>query len=128
MKNSSEITNYMLGMMHPFILVFGLYIIMNGHHSPGGGFQGGAVLTAVFLTKYLADPIVSFSLKPFQLIEKIFFIGIVLFAVFYLLMEIGPKTPFFQNIYLLTMNFLIGIKVWCGLSVIFFRFVFYEGR
>lgn len=30
----------------PLILVFGVYIILNGHLSPGGGFSGGAVLGA----------------------------------------------------------------------------------
>jgi multicomponent Na+:H+ antiporter subunit B len=28
----------------PLILVFGLYIVVNGHLSPGGGFAGGSVL------------------------------------------------------------------------------------
>lgn len=28
----------------PFIMIFGIYIIVNGHLSPGGGFSGGAVL------------------------------------------------------------------------------------
>ena len=28
----------------PLILIFGVYIILNGHLSPGGGFSGGAVL------------------------------------------------------------------------------------
>lgn len=28
----------------PVILVFGIYIVLNGHLSPGGGFSGGAVL------------------------------------------------------------------------------------
>lgn len=28
----------------PLIMVFGMYIILNGHLSPGGGFSGGAVL------------------------------------------------------------------------------------
>ena len=30
----------------PLVLVFGIYIILNGHLSPGGGFSGGAVLGA----------------------------------------------------------------------------------
>lgn len=30
----------------PIIFVFGIYIILNGHISPGGGFSGGAVLGA----------------------------------------------------------------------------------
>ena len=30
----------------PVILLFGVYILLNGHLSPGGGFSGGAVLAA----------------------------------------------------------------------------------
>ncbi|MBR4342659.1 MAG: hypothetical protein IKP88_08140 [Lachnospiraceae bacterium] len=33
----------------PIILVFGIYIILNGHISPGGGFSGGAILGAGFI-------------------------------------------------------------------------------
>jgi len=33
-------------MIIPFIQVFGLYVIAHGHHSPGGGFQGGVILGA----------------------------------------------------------------------------------
>jgi multicomponent Na+:H+ antiporter subunit B len=30
----------------PFMLLYALYVIMHGHHSPGGGFQGGVILGA----------------------------------------------------------------------------------
>ena len=30
----------------PFILVFGIYVLFNGHLSPGGGFSGGTILGA----------------------------------------------------------------------------------
>lgn len=30
----------------PFIQLFGLFVIAHGHHSPGGGFQGGVILGA----------------------------------------------------------------------------------
>ncbi len=30
----------------PFLLMFGVYIVLNGHLSPGGGFSGGAVMGA----------------------------------------------------------------------------------
>jgi multicomponent Na+:H+ antiporter subunit B len=33
----------------PFIQLFALYVIMHGHHSPGGGFQGGVILGASFI-------------------------------------------------------------------------------
>jgi multicomponent Na+:H+ antiporter subunit B len=33
----------------PFIVVYALYVVMHGHHSPGGGFQGGVILAASFV-------------------------------------------------------------------------------
>lgn len=30
----------------PFIMLYGIYVVLNGHLSPGGGFSGGAVLGA----------------------------------------------------------------------------------
>jgi len=32
--------------MIPFIQIYALYVIAHGHHSPGGGFQGGVILGA----------------------------------------------------------------------------------
>ena len=36
-------------LLAPFIQMFGLYVIMHGHSSPGGGFQGGVILASSFL-------------------------------------------------------------------------------
>ncbi len=33
----------------PFVQIYALYVIMHGHHSPGGGFQGGVILGASFI-------------------------------------------------------------------------------
>jgi len=38
----------------PVILLFGIYVIMNGHLSPGGGFSGGAILGAGLMLHALA--------------------------------------------------------------------------
>ena len=38
----------------PFVQMFGLYVIVHGHYSPGGGFQGGVVLGASFILLALA--------------------------------------------------------------------------
>jgi multicomponent Na+:H+ antiporter subunit B len=43
-----------VSMMVPFIQVFGLYVIIHGHYSPGGGFQGGVLLGASFILLALA--------------------------------------------------------------------------
>jgi len=39
----------------PFIQLFALYVLFNGHHSPGGGFQAGVLIGASFILKLLLD-------------------------------------------------------------------------
>lgn len=41
-------------MVVPFIQLFGLYVVFHGHYSPGGGFQGGAIVAAGFILVRLA--------------------------------------------------------------------------
>ncbi len=41
-------------LMVPFAQLFGLYVIVHGHYSPGGGFQGGVILGASFIMLALA--------------------------------------------------------------------------
>ena len=43
------IVKNMAKILIPIILVFGAYILVNGHISPGGGFSGGAILGAGFI-------------------------------------------------------------------------------
>ncbi len=40
--------------LFPVIVLFGLYIIIHGHLSPGGGFQGGVIIASGFLLLFLA--------------------------------------------------------------------------
>ena len=42
----SKIVRTITNLLTPFILIFGLYVIMHGHITPGGGFQGGAVFAS----------------------------------------------------------------------------------
>ena len=42
--------------LFPLIVLFGAYIFLHGHLTPGGGFQGGAVIASAFLLLYLARP------------------------------------------------------------------------
>ncbi|MCK5767214.1 MAG: cation:proton antiporter [Candidatus Atribacteria bacterium] len=39
--------------LFPLILSFGAYIFIHGHLTPGGGFQGGAVVASAFVLMYL---------------------------------------------------------------------------
>jgi len=46
----SKIVRTQANFLYPLILIFGFYIVAHGHLTPGGGFQGGAVIaTAVAL-------------------------------------------------------------------------------
>lgn len=38
----------------PFVQLFALYVVAHGHHSPGGGFQGGVILGATFILTAIA--------------------------------------------------------------------------
>lgn len=40
----------------PLLVTVGLYIILHGHLTPGGGFQGGVILAAAFFLPLLAVP------------------------------------------------------------------------
>lgn len=53
-KQESIIIRTITRLLVPFIQLFGLYVIMHGHSSPGGGFQGGVILGASFILLAIA--------------------------------------------------------------------------
>lgn len=55
----------------PLIVLFGAYVFMNGHLTPGGGFQGGAIIASAVLLMLLADPLRGFSHRVIATIESI---------------------------------------------------------
>ena len=128
MSDHSQLLERAMGIIYPIILIFGVYVILNGHISPGGGFQGGAILGSVFIAKYLGDPIQILDLKTVQTIEKTALLVILLSATFYVTMNLYAIFTGTLYIFFILSNILIGIKVACGMTVIFYRFVFYESR
>ncbi len=42
-KNDT-VLRYVADILVPLIIIFGIYVILNGHLSPGGGFSGGAII------------------------------------------------------------------------------------
>ncbi|NPV88009.1 cation:proton antiporter [Coprothermobacteraceae bacterium] len=47
------VTEYGARFLAPYLLVFGAYIFIHGHLTPGGGFQGGAVVATTLALLYL---------------------------------------------------------------------------
>jgi multicomponent Na+:H+ antiporter subunit B len=72
-------------LLFPLLLVVGLYIIVHGHLTPGGGFQGGVILAAAFFVSVLARPSKVYGHGAVALIEGLagaVFIGLGLWALF----------------------------------------------
>ncbi|MBN2415099.1 hypothetical protein JXO52_04620 [bacterium] len=54
MKGMSVIVKQISRLMYPSILVLGVYIILHGHLTPGGGFAGGVLIAGAFTLLVLA--------------------------------------------------------------------------
>jgi multicomponent Na+:H+ antiporter subunit B len=123
-----------------FALIYGLYIIMHGHLTPGGGFQGGAVFAsgiALLIVAFGSDKIHKFlkehHLSILESSGALIFIGLAfggLAIVFFYNFLVG--SPIFGHIpptgpnpgdmwtggVIPFMNLAVGLKVLAGLSAI----------
>lgn len=55
-REDGSILGSSVRLFFPLLLTLGLYIILHGHLTPGGGFQGGVILAAAFFLPLLAIP------------------------------------------------------------------------
>jgi multicomponent Na+:H+ antiporter subunit B len=53
-RQESIVIRTLARLLVPWIQLFALYVIMHGHSSPGGGFQGGVILAASFILLTIA--------------------------------------------------------------------------
>ncbi|MCL2372893.1 MAG: DUF4040 domain-containing protein [Defluviitaleaceae bacterium] len=128
-KNSG-VARFTMRVVCPIIIIFGAYIIANGHLTAGGGFQGGLAIATFFICRYLVYDINDLPIAKVMRMEKLVFVNITILpvlAVFtgvtYFATYILPLT---SDVYLVAMNILIGFKVACGFFVLFYRFVAIE--
>ncbi|MBN1432863.1 MAG: sodium:proton antiporter [Methanomicrobiaceae archaeon] len=95
--NMSRIVRSTANILFPFILVFGFYIIVHGHLTPGGGFQGGAVAATGFVLLLVAfSPDIirdKFSFNSMKYTEAL---GLLLFIIT-AFVAIALGTTFFFN-------------------------------
>lgn len=120
-------------LLYPLMLMFGFYVIINGHTSPGGGFQGGAIVATAILILYYIDISKTLDVKLILNIEKFLFMALILiggisyFTTGGYLFTNFINNPDYKAVYLIVLNVLIGIKVALGLTAIFTAFL-KEGR
>lgn len=77
--DKDPIVRYIAGFVIPIVFIFGVYVVLNGHLSPGGGFSGGAILGAGFILYSLAfgDEAAGkfFNIKTFKTVSTIALLG-----------------------------------------------------
>ena len=85
---TSVVVRLVTRMMCPFIIMFGLFLIVHGHLTPGGGFQGGVAIGASFILFAVAfnrrdgrSVVPGFTLKCLASIGVYIFIGVGLFGI-----------------------------------------------
>jgi multicomponent Na+:H+ antiporter subunit B len=57
--------------LFPFIMLFGSYIFLHGHLTPGGGFQGGAIIASGYLLVYLGCEKKKINRNRFKIAESL---------------------------------------------------------
>ena len=146
MSGMSKIVKTMSSIAFPLVVIFGFYVIAHGHLTPGGGFQGGAVVAsgfAMILISYgsywTIKKIKEKHLSIFESIGAVAFIGLgflgLIFGSVFFFNFMANTTDFLgvfgsQVNYMNTaanintagvlplMNFAVGIKVIAGLFAI----------
>jgi multicomponent Na+:H+ antiporter subunit B len=129
---STELVQNGAAVMLPLIAIFAAYIIMNGHLSAGGGFQGGAIIASGVMLLLLAKPEYEVDhgfLGTTESLAGVLFVlvGIagLIFAGGFLdsrMLPLGQFGAFFSAGAIPVISVLLGVKVGCELSVIADRF------
>jgi multicomponent Na+:H+ antiporter subunit B len=70
-KPASEIVETATQLLLPMVILFGVYVFINGHLSPGGGFQGGAIIASGTMFLLLALPESHLSRTLISVIESL---------------------------------------------------------
>jgi multicomponent Na+:H+ antiporter subunit B len=108
MNGMSKIVKTISSITFPLITIYGLYVIAHGHLTPGGGFQGGAVVAsgcAMILVAYGSIwTLGKIKEKNLSILESIGAICFILLAI----LGLGFGAVFFNN-FLVGSDFLFGV-------------------
>ena len=111
-QSMSVIVRTITRLVYGLAIVFGFYVIMHGHLTPGGGFQGGAIVASAFallLVSFgaagLKGRLSKHLLQSLEEVGALAFLGLA-FA--------GIGTAFFYNLLANSGSFLFGASVAAG--------------
>lgn len=139
-EGMSRIVKTISGIAFPLILIYGLYIIAHGHLTPGGGFQGGAIVASgcimvlvAFGSSWTMKKIKEKNLSILESVGAVGFIGLaflgLIFGAVFFNNFLANEGGLFGNAaqgladintagILPLMNFAVGLKVIAGLFAI----------
>ncbi|MCX7725312.1 MAG: hypothetical protein N2053_00535 [Chitinispirillaceae bacterium] len=132
-KLHTDVITFTAGKLSPIILLFGWYVMFFGHQSPGGGFQGGIVLSSGITFLIIGRRFIQLKTDQFNrntsIVEWIETSSLFFILTISVLGAIKDK-PLFSNAltfllpsvnkvwYIVFFNIAIGIKVGAGVALL----------
>lgn len=126
-SEESIIIQMIVELLLPFILLLGFFVIINGHYTPGGGFQGGSILATLFVARYVIYPVDDTGTEGLHTIQRVFLTLILVMPPALLFSGFINRYPEYRAPYLTLMDILIGVQVGFGVGVAILRFAFFQG-
>lgn len=131
-KPASEIVETATELLLPMVILFGIYVFLNGHLSPGGGFQGGAIIASGTMFLLLALPESHISRLMIAIIESLSGFSYVIVGVLGVIMAggfldnrimgLGSYGSLFSAGAIPLIYVFVGLKVGFELSAVLDRF------
>ena len=131
-KPASEIVETATELLLPMVILFGIYVFLNGHLSPGGGFQGGAIIASGTMFLLLALPESHISRLMIAIIESLSGFSYVIVGVLGVLLaggfldnritDLGVYGSLFSAGAIPLIYVFVGLKVGFELSAVLDRF------
>ena len=144
MKQMSPVVRTITKIAFGPMFIFGAYVILHGHITPGGGFQGGAMIASLFALYFIAFGVTKWKKQLLSLVENF---GLLMFisagflgltaGYFFFNFLAGSKIPFFNETIppmegwlhpnsaplfsagtVSVMNLSVGIEVVAGLTLV----------
>ena len=141
MKGMTIIVKKVAQILCGIIFLYGIYIILHGHLTPGGGFAGGAIIAGAFILLVIAfgseSPYLKRSESSTSIVEGGAILAFLIIAV--LGLSIAGYRIFFKNFLpkgkvgnllsaglLPAYNIVVGIEVAAALFTIFLALIIYR--
>lgn len=140
-KGMTLIVKTVARIIFPFLFLFGIYVVLHGHLTPGGGFPGGVIIAAAFIMLLLSygfegsmEKINTIQAEASESFGAVILVGLGLVGIlmvgsfFKEVFPLGTLGNLISAGNLPILNIGVGIKVAAGLVTIFYAMLGLRGR